>query len=143
MQRILLGIFLPVSVAILLSSCSKPALDATRWYTAEQVAEGKVLFRQHCSVCHGENAQGSPNWRTALPNGSFPPPPLNGAAHAWHHPLSQLEATIANGGTHAGATMPGFAKVMNRQKRLAVIAAFQDYWDDRTYRRWLGRGGRF
>ncbi len=37
--------------------------------------------------------------------------------------------------------MPGFADVLSHEKRKAVIAAFQNFWDDRTYRGWLERGG--
>ena len=134
-------LFLNISVALLISSCAQPAVDSARWYSPEQVASGTALFEQHCSGCHGDSAQGDPDWQTARPDGSYPPPPLNGSGHAWHHPLTQLDGTIANGGTHPGASMPGFAQLLNKQERLAVIAAFQSYWDARTYRRWLNRGG--
>ncbi|HEY5673983.1 MAG TPA: cytochrome c [Malonomonas sp.] len=143
MKKMICGTLLCASIAILISSCGRPTDGSARWYSPEQVAEGKILFSTHCSGCHGESAQGDPNWKTALPDGTYPPPPLNGSAHAWHHPLSQLEATIANGGAPPESSMPGFANTLNHQQRLAVIAAFQDYWDNRTYKRWIGRGGRF
>ena len=134
-------LFLNISVALLMSSCAQPAVDSARWYSPEQVASGTPLFEQHCSGCHGDSAQGDSNWQTARPDGSYPPPPLNGSGHAWHHPLTQLDATIANGGTHPGASMPGFAQLLNKPERLTVIAAFQSYWDAPTYRGWLSRGG--
>jgi mono/diheme cytochrome c family protein len=125
----------------LLIACSATPVNVSRWYTPEQVAIGKPLYLAHCAECHGENGEGAPNWESPLANGSYPPQPLNGSAHSWHHPLSNLEETIEKGGRHPGATMPGFAGVLNREQRKAVIAAFQNFWSDRTYRRWLGRGG--
>lgn len=141
MQKVIQAILLSISVAIIVSACGKPLVDFSRWYTPEQVATGKPLYAKYCAGCHGERGQGGPDWQTALPNGSFPPQPLNGSGHAWHHSLSQLEQTIANGGKHPGATMPGFSNVLSHQERLAVISAFQSFWGDTTYSRWLGRGG--
>lgn len=132
---------LGISIAVLISSCATPSPGSARWYTQEQVAIGKPLFSTHCADCHGGNGQGGANWQTALPNGAYPPQPLNGSGHAWHHSLSQLDETIANGGKHPGATMPGFANVLNKQERLAVISAFQSFWDNKTYKGWLTRGG--
>ena len=134
-------LLLGMAVALVVISCGQPAADVARWYSLEQVASGKILYAQYCADCHGESGQGATNWQNALPNGSYPAQPLNGSGHSWHHPLSQLEATITRGGTHPGATMPGFAEQLDRSQRSAVIAAFQEFWSDRTYRQWLGRGG--
>jgi len=141
MKRIIWVTLLSISIAVLVSSCGKPIMSSARWYTPEQVATGKPLYAKYCAGCHGENGQGGANWETALPNGSYPPQPLNESGHAWHHSLAQLEETIADGGKHPGATMPGFSGVLNKDERLAVISAFQSFWGDRTYSGWLGRGG--
>ena len=112
-----------------------------RWYSQEQVTMGTPLYAEYCAGCHGESGQGSENWDRPNKDGSYPPPPLNGSGHAWHHSLASLEKTVAQGGTHPGATMPGFADAIDEQQRRAVIATFQDLWDDKIYSGWLRRGG--
>ena len=112
-----------------------------RWYSQDQVAIGKPLYAEYCAGCHGDNGQGGVNWDRPNKDGSYPPQPLNGSGHSWHHSRTSIEKTIAQGGTHPGATMPGFADSLDKQRRQAVIAAFQDFWDDKTYSGWLRRGG--
>ncbi len=115
-----------------------PTIDTVpgRWYTTEQVLQGKVLFLNHCASCHGEAAESTPDWRKTDANGNYPPPPLNGTAHAWHHPLAILEQTIATGGIPLGGVMPGFASTLNEDEARATIAYFQDFWPDEIYTRW-------
>ncbi len=128
-------------VAIGIWGCAQPRDPSERWYTAEQVTAGKPLFASYCAGCHGDRGQGGKNWERPQADGSYPPQPLNGSGHSWHHSLVSLEKTIARGGTHPGATMPGFADVVDKQQRLAIIAAFQDLWGDKIYAGWLRRGG--
>lgn len=130
-----------LTVAIGFPGCVRQQLTSDRWYTQEQVALGKPLYATYCAGCHGDQGQGGANWDRPQADGSYPPQPLNGSGHSWHHSLTSLEETIAQGGTHPGATMPGFASVLNEQQRLAVIAAFQSLWNDQTYANWLSRGG--
>ncbi len=141
MKTHILVTLLSLTVAFLVVSCSGTSLKTSRWYASEQVAMGKPLYATYCAGCHGTNGGGASNWSTPLPSGSYPPQPLNGSGHSWHHSLSQLKGTIANGGTHPGATMPGFADSLSDEEQKAVIAAFQSFWDDKTYKGWLGRGG--
>lgn len=109
---------------------------AGRWYTAEQVTQGGVLFATHCASCHGEQAQGlAEDWRKTDANGNYPPP-LNGSAHAWHHSLVVLENTIAAGGADLGGVMPGFAETLSKDEAQATIAYFQSLWSDDIYARW-------
>lgn len=135
-----------VAAALLLTGCSDPAEQAIsanqRWYTAAQVTLGADVFAQNCAECHGESAQGLvADWRQTLADGSFPPPPLNGTAHAWHHPRSVLLQVIDNGGSEFGGKMPGFATVLDDDEKLAVIAFFQDFWNDEIYAQWMQMGG--
>lgn len=118
-----------------------PSAGKSRWYTQAQVEQGKADFKTHCSSCHGENAEGTADWKKTLPDGAYPPPPLNGTAHAWHHPLSILKQTINAGGVQFGGKMPGFKDKLNNQEIEALIAYFQSFWDDKIYQAWLGRGG--
>ena len=108
-----------------------------RWYTAEQDDQGQALFSTHCASCHGDRAQGlAEDWKKTDANGNYPPPPLNGSAHAWHHPLVVLENTIAAGGAPVGGVMPGFAGTLGDEEARATIAYFQSLWSDEIYARW-------
>lgn len=137
-----------LSCLSLLASCSKPEqtseldLTAERWYTQAQVERGAETFATNCATCHGELAQGLvADWRQKLDDDSFPPPPLNGSAHAWHHPRSVLLQVIDNGGAEFGGKMPGFASTLDTQQKLAAIAYIQSLWNDETYAKWLLMGG--
>jgi len=112
-----------------------------RWYTPSQVDTGRAVFKTHCAACHGENAEGTLEWKKTLPDGSYPPPPLNGSAHAWHHPMSMLKHSINNGGIALGGTMPGFANKLSDAEKDATIAFFQSFWKDDIYTGWIKRGG--
>jgi len=115
---------------------------AQRWYSSAQVERGASVFAQHCADCHGDSAQGlTEDWRTRLPDGSFPPPPLNGSAHAWHHPLAQLLDVINTGGIPYGGQMPPFEDQLSDDEKSAAIAYFQSFWNDEIYEAWLDRGG--
>jgi len=111
-----------------------------RWYTSNQVAQGKALYSVYCAECHGINAEATPDWRKSDVNGSYPPPPLNGTAHAWHHPLPHLRLTIRNGGAQYGGKMPPFGDKLSINEIDSIIAWFQSLWPDEAYRRWLSRG---
>ena len=120
-------------------SSSSPATIKGRWYTAVQVSHGEELYTAHCLTCHGVRGRATPNWRERLPNGDYPPPPLNGTAHTWHHPLAQLRRTLADGGAPFGGTMPPFRNTLNREDRDAVLAYIQSLWPERVYRLWEQR----
>ena len=113
-----------------------------RWYEASQVVRGATVFSDTCAVCHGANAEGTAeDWREPLADGSRPPPPLNGSAHAWHHRLSNLVQKIQTGGIDNGGKMPAFGDLLSDDDELAAIAYFQNFWNDETYTGWLDRGG--
>lgn len=113
-----------------------------RWYTSLQVSEGKALFANNCASCHGFQAEKTVNWKKTLPDGSYPPPPLNDKAHAWHHPYSQLNSIIKNGGSSYGGKMPAFKEKLTQSEIDAIIAYFQSFWADEYYGYWLERGGK-
>lgn len=113
-----------------------------RWYAVEQARLGARVFSENCAICHGAEAQGLyEDWRQRLDDGSFPPPPLNGSAHAWHHPLPVLLQVINYGGEALGGKMPGFSEQLNEDEKLAAIAYFQSYWSDEIYANWQQMGG--
>ena len=146
-----LRLMLAVTAATLVLECSpshEPGEDrdgtpvAGRWYSVEQVQTGNKVFQDHCAHCHGAQAQGvTADWRARLEDGSFPPPPLNGSAHAWHHPLSMLLQVINQGGVSLGGQMPAFANRILDTEKLAAIAYFQSFWNDDIYENWEQMGG--
>ena len=81
--------------SLLLAGCEQGEPKVPRrWYTPSQVELGKKVYAENCISCHNENARGTFSWRQTLPDGSYPPPPLNGTAHAWHHPIKILKKVI-------------------------------------------------
>ena len=126
----------PPSLAtyLLIASLVTPyAARATeRWFKPEHALAGQPLYLAHCAVCHGLQGQGAPDWPRPNADGSYPPPPLNGSGHAWHHPLKALYATIA----HGQGKMPGWAGTLQPGEVLAIIAWFQSWWPDEIYAAW-------
>lgn len=123
------------------ASVAEP-VATSRWYSEAQVEVGREVFRQNCALCHGENAEGAEgDWRERLADGSFRPPPLDGSAHAWHHPQEILLRVIDYGGEAMGGKMPAFIDVLEQDEKLAAIAFFQDFWTDDIYGQWMQMGG--
>ena len=124
----------------MLAACSSGDRDAPtiagRWYSQSQVDTGQRLYDANCSVCHGNDGSATADWRTPDANGKYPPPPLNGSAHTWHHSLALLNYTIENGGAEFDGMMPGFAGVLDEDQRLSIIAYLQEWWPDDIYAKW-------
>ena len=108
-----------------------------RWYTAEYVARGEEVYDANCSQCHGSEAEGVTHWRERDANGNLPPPPLNGTAHTWHHPIPVLVNQIKNGTPAGLGTMPGFGDQLSDDDIVGVIAWLQSKWSDEVYTAWL------
>lgn len=134
-HRILTRINMGLVFAVCVSSA-----NAARWYNDAQVKRGGQLFADNCAACHGSQAQGiSPDWRKTDADGNYPPPPLNGTAHAWHHPMKILRSTIRNGGAPVGGRMPAFKDTLKPDEMDAIIAWFQSHWNDEIYQAWSER----
>lgn len=128
---------------LLLVACSEEKSFAPksgenkRWYSSGQVALGEQVYSANCIGCHLEKAAGAEHWKKSLEDGSYPPPPLNGRAHAWHHSIEVLKTVIQDGGKNFGGKMPPFKDVLSEEEQLAVIAYFQGFWSEEVYSRWL------
>ena len=122
-----------VSATQALAEPTAPILQRKKDFA--QIARGSKTFAQNCAVCHGEKAVGAPNWRVRNADGSFPPPALNGTAHAWHHPMSFLLDTVVNGSPQGGA-MPPWKEKLSEQEIADVIAYFQSLWPNEVYKPW-------
>lgn len=132
------------AVAFFLTACSSedgslkifPDAINGRWYSQAQVDQGRQIFSDNCATCHGREGGGGENWRVADAQGRYPAPPLNGSAHAWHHPLALLKQTINDGGIALGGSMPAWKGRLTDDQQMAVIAALQHYWSDDIYNAW-------
>jgi mono/diheme cytochrome c family protein len=129
-----------MTTVVMIAACGKGETPADRvpgrWYTESQVAAGEPLYQANCAACHGADGSATADWRRTDANGNFPPPPLDGSAHTWHHPLEVLTDTIANGGGQYGGLMPAFGGIIDESGRLAIVAYIQSWWSDAIYERW-------
>lgn len=101
-----------------------------------KVSRGGKLYQMSCAECHGSQAQGAPNWRQRDAEGNFPPPPLDGTGHAWHHPKKMLHYVIANGSPGGQGNMPAWGDELSDEEIEAIIAWFQAKWPDQVYSAW-------
>jgi thiol:disulfide interchange protein DsbC len=128
-----------VVVLILGSICLASAASSQRWYSADQLKQGEMVFKLNCASCHGQNAEGTANWKQTDANGKYPPPPLNGSAHAWHHDIDVLRRQIREGGLKLGGVMPAFHEKLSSAQIDQAIAYFQSRWPEDTYQKWSER----
>jgi mono/diheme cytochrome c family protein len=132
--------------AVLLTALASPGLRATddvtpdpvtrRWYTPAELEQGEALYAANCAVCHGDRAQGQPNWEERDESGYYPAPPLDGTGHSANHPMAQMLRTLDIGGGPMGGTMPSFSDVLTDGEKRAVIAWIQSLWPTATYDAW-------
>lgn len=99
---------------------------------AEKIKRGEEVYRKNCANCHGPNGEATPGWRTPGPDGRYPPPPLDGSAHAWHHSTETLEKMIREG----GPGMPPWAGKLTDQQIDDVIVWIKSLWPDEIYDIW-------
>ncbi|MCU7845734.1 MAG: cytochrome c [Candidatus Thiodiazotropha sp. (ex Monitilora ramsayi)] len=116
-----------------------PALSKARWYRDEQLLRGETLYLTHCAKCHQADSSGTINWNIPDEQGRYPPPPLNGTAHTWHHSLDVLRRTVKRGGIPLGGWMPGFADQLDDQQIDDILAWIQSQWSDEVYKIWQTR----
>ena len=106
------------------------------------VTVGGKLFRRNCAVCHGWTAEGTVrDWEKPGPDGKMPPPPLNGSAHAWHHPRSGLLLSIRQGTVRIGGKMPAWKEKLSDAQMSAIVDYLISLWPEEVYQAWLKRGG--
>ena len=90
---------------------------------------GESVFNKNCVSCHGVKGQGlATDWKVKDSNGKYPPPPLNGTAHTWHHSPEQLLYTINKGGTEMGGQMPAFENRLTEEEKKALIDYMYSLW---------------
>lgn len=110
-----------------------------RNFDTAQIARGRAIFRENCAVCHGPNAEATPDWRRPLENGRYPPPPLDGTAHAWHHSTEELKRFILKGGPPGEGRMPGWEGKLTEQEIDDILVWIKSLWPDEVYDAWYKR----
>ena len=103
------------------------------------LAKGGRLFARNCAECHGPLAQGHPHWNRADANGKYPPPPLNGSGHTWHHSTRALKQIIKNGTASLGGNMPAWKGKLSDKEIDAILEWIKSQWPDNIYREWAER----
>ncbi|MBI3979693.1 MAG: cytochrome c [Chloroflexi bacterium] len=104
-----------------------PAVDPS------EVTRGRQVYAQQCAGCHGQNAEGAPNWQQLDARGNLPPPPHDDRGHTWRHGDAQLAAIIREGmrdpfNRTPELTMPPFKDGLSDEEVAAVIAYFKSLW---------------
>lgn len=112
----------------------EPRNLAARKLAPEKIKRGEDVYRANCASCHGPNGEATPGWRTPGPDGRYPPPPLDGSAHAWHHSTETLEQMIREGSPGGG--MPAWDGKLTNQQIDDVIVWIKSLWPDEVYDIW-------
>lgn len=131
---------------ILLSSCDKGNIESKTSPQTKKIvvrnidtikySYGQKLFLKNCASCHGNKAEGTEHWRKTNKDGKYPPPPLNGTAHAWHHSLKVLSDIIKDGTADIGGDMPAWKDKLSDKEIESILVFIQAQWPDEIYAIW-------
>jgi mono/diheme cytochrome c family protein len=103
---------------------------------SEKVQRGKIIYQTNCANCHGQNGESKPGWRKVGADGKYPPPPLNGDAHTWHHSTETLTKTIREGSPPEIGNMPGWGDKLTDGEIDDVIVWITSIWPAEVYGIW-------
>ena len=113
-----------------------PQNTVMRKLDSEKIRRGKIVYRTNCAVCHGKNGESTPDWRKQGADGKYPPPPLNGDAHTWHHSTDTLTKTIREGSPPEIGNMPGWGDKLTDEEIDDVIVWITSIWPAEIYDIW-------
>ncbi len=116
------------------SSMKKPIIKREVNFLA--FSRGLKIYQKNCASCHGKNAEGTPDWRKTEGDGMFPPPPLNGTGHTWHHPTKVLVNLIKDGTAKTGGKMPAWKDKLSQQEINDILTWIKAQWPDEIYAAW-------
>ncbi len=102
----------------------------------EKVKRGEVIYEVNCATCHGPKGESTPGWRKQGADGRYPPPPLNGSAHTWHHSTETLEKMIREGSPSGMGGMPAWDDKLTNQEINDVTVWITSIWPDELYNIW-------
>lgn len=123
----------PASAAV---APAEPKNLAARKLDPEKIKRGEAVYRANCANCHGPNGEATPGWRNPGADGRYPPPPLDGSAHAWHHSTETLEKMIRVGSPADIGGMPSWDGKLTNQQIDDVIVWIKSLWPDEVYDIW-------
>jgi len=115
-----------------------PTLPPLPTLDSDEVALGRQVYLEQCAACHGQNAEGQPNWQQPDANGNMPAPPHDDSGHAWHHGDGVLYEIIRDGSRDplkppgSPLTMPAFGDKLSDAEIGAVIAYFKSLWSEES-----------
>lgn len=102
----------------------------------KQIEQGKRVYKQFCSLCHGMKLQGQPNWRERKPDGKLPAPPHDETGHTWHHPdqmlfdITKYGLVPPNAPENYKTDMPAWESTLNDEDIWAVLAYIKSHWSE-------------
>ncbi len=103
---------------------------------SEKTRRGKIVYQTNCATCHGKNGESRPDWRKQGADGKYPPPPLNGSAHTWHHSTDTLSKIIREGSPPGIGGMPAWSDKLTDGEIDDVIVWITSIWSDEIYDIW-------
>jgi mono/diheme cytochrome c family protein len=136
--------YLMLCTGLLLAACDgaerggMPVPEAPkRQMDSAVLAQGEKLYQTNCAGCHGAGAEGAANWHQRDAQGNYPPPPLNGSGHAWHHSVEVLASVINEGSPGGKGNMPAWKGRLSAAEINAIIQWFQSLWPQPVYDAWF------
>ncbi|MBX2836771.1 MAG: cytochrome c [Gammaproteobacteria bacterium] len=139
-QHLGINVIVSVVITILTVGVQPASAQSNRGYDEVNLTQGKELYAQHCAVCHGKNGESTvKDWHQRDTNGRFPPPPLNGTAHTWHHSFGALMHTIQNGTQENGGGMPAWKETLSNEEIFSIIMWITSLWPDEIFAAWMQR----
>jgi len=102
----------------------------------EKVKSGGIIYHTNCATCHGPNGESTPDWRNQGADNKYPPPPLNGSAHTWHHSSDTLQKIIREGSSSGIGGMPAWDNKLTNQEIDDVTVWITSIWPDEIYNIW-------
>ena len=107
-----------IAMLLALSGCERGEVAVPPDFDTPQArARGRVLFLEHCAICHGENADGQGPRRPSLT-----PPPANFRDPSWHVRTSPARTWQIVRDGEPGTPMPSWKPVLSPSETWDVVA---------------------
>jgi len=119
-------------------------LPPTSFSQENRISEGKNLFHQHCSACHGENGIGQDPKNPAGgwdDDGKRIAPALNSEGHAWHHSPELLFSYIQDGSIDDTSPMPSLGAVLKDTEIESIVFYVESLWSEGIQKKYKARFG--
>lgn len=100
------------------------------------VAQGKDVYGENCSSCHGTNLEGQPNWKKPDSNRLMPAPPHDQTGHTWHHTddvlfgITKFGLAKFSGLKNYKTNMPVYENILSDDEIVAVLSFIKSTWPD-------------